>query len=278
MHMQSTKKGMSVIGAIIVIILIAGAVWLVMKISSSGNASLTTVATSTPVVEETPVYPSPLMVMLTEQNKSKQAGTATLTQTGTSTVHVSLAMTGASATVAEPAHIHLGSCPTPGAVVYPLTSVVNGASETDIQTTLDGLLAQLPLSINVHKSEKEIKVYVACGDIKASTTTSMAMPTETTVSYSAAGFSPKSVTVKVGDKVTWKSADGSPLWVASDEHPTHTEYDGTTLKEHCAAGATPSFDECKRADTYSFIFTKAGSFDYHNHVHSTDAGTVIVTK
>lgn len=97
------------------------------------------------------------------------------------------------------------------------------------------------------------------------------------VSYSSsAGFSPKTVTVKKGDTVTFTATDGSAMWVASDVHPSHAEYDGTTRQEHCAAGAAPSFDQCSAGTTYSFIFDKAGSFSFHNHVSSQNTGVVVV--
>lgn len=66
-----------------------------------------------------------------------------------------------------PAHIHLGACPTPGAVAYPLTSIVNGVSETVLGTSTKALLGSLPLAINVHKSPTDLASYVACGDLKA---------------------------------------------------------------------------------------------------------------
>lgn len=97
-----------------------------------------------------------------------------------------------------------------------------------------------------------------------------------TVTYSATeGFSPSTVTVNRGDTVKFVSSDGE-MWVASAEHPTHTEYDGSSRTEHCAQGATPSFDQCSKGSSYSFTFTKTGTFDYHNHVSSSDTGSVIV--
>lgn len=102
------------------------------------------------------------------------------------------------------------------------------------------------------------------------------LPMSATVNYSANGFSPATVTIAQGGTVTFTSTDGSAMWIGSDEHPTHTEYDGTTRQAHCAAGATLSFDACKTGTSYSFTFTKAGSFDYHNHVDASKGGTVVV--
>ncbi len=107
---------------------------------------------------------SKVTVTLSEQNKSGESGTATLTEVN-GKVKVTLKMTGAGA-VAQPAHIHVGVCPDVGAVKYPLTSVVNGMSETMLDVTLAQLKSQLPLGINVHKSAAEAKVYVSCGDLK----------------------------------------------------------------------------------------------------------------
>lgn len=109
-----------------------------------------------------------VMVALTEQNYSGQTGTATLTQED-GKVMVSLAMVGGNFTTPQPAHIHIGACPTPGVVKYPLTNVTNGESETTLSVDMKTLMSQSPLAVNVHKSAAEVAVYTACGDIKATT-------------------------------------------------------------------------------------------------------------
>lgn len=66
----------------------------------------------------------------------------------------------------QPAHMHFGSCPGVGSVVYPLNDVVNGKSETVLNTTLEQIRRQLPIAINVHKSQQEITMYTSCGDLR----------------------------------------------------------------------------------------------------------------
>lgn len=105
-----------------------------------------------------------VIVTLSEQNDSGESGTATLMEVE-GKVKVSLKLTGAPADLTQPAHIHEGACPDVGAVKYPLTSPVDGMSETILDVTLAELKSQLPLGINVHKSATEAKVYVSCGDL-----------------------------------------------------------------------------------------------------------------
>jgi hypothetical protein len=105
-----------------------------------------------------------MVVALSAQNNSGMSGTATLTAMDGSTL-VKLELAGAPAGVAQPAHIHTGSCANIGGVVYPLTSPLDGVSETTVEASLDAILAQLPLALNVHKSAEEASVYVACGDL-----------------------------------------------------------------------------------------------------------------
>ena len=104
------------------------------------------------------------------------------------------------------------------------------------------------------------------------------VPTESAVVlYSKAGFSPALTTISVGQSVTFKSTDGSSMWVASDQHPNHTGYDGTSRSEHCTAGtASESFDQCAPGAQYTFTFDKAGTWMYHNHVSAGFTGTVVV--
>lgn len=133
-------------------------------------ATETPVATTTLMASETPVASAtamtPKVYKLAEIDKSGQTGTMTLTATKDGKTKVVLALTGGKFTEAQPAHIHEGSCPTPGAVKYPLTNVVNGKSETTLAVTLEDLLAMPTLAVNVHKSAAEVKTYTSCGDLK----------------------------------------------------------------------------------------------------------------
>ena len=100
---------------------------------------------------------------LNPQNGSGQHGTVALKPRGAQTV-VEIHLQGAPAS-AEPAHIHSGSCskldPAPK---YPLTSVVDGISETTIKEPMSVLTAG-NLAVNVHKSASDLKTYVACGNL-----------------------------------------------------------------------------------------------------------------
>jgi hypothetical protein len=105
-----------------------------------------------------------ITINLAAQNNSGQTGTAVLTPDGAGTkVVISLS----NAPGPHPAHIHSGSCPTPGAVVFPLTSVMGGKSETTVAASIADIL-KAPHAINIHKSPQEIPVYTSCGNLTAS--------------------------------------------------------------------------------------------------------------
>lgn len=102
-----------------------------------------------------------------------------------------------------------------------------------------------------------------------------------TITLTDAGFMPSTVTVNAGDTVRFVNQSSRGMWVGSDEHPTHTEYDGTTTREHCADGAntTGTFDQCSAAASgasWEYTFEKPGTFGFHNHVGASNTGTVIV--
>lgn len=107
-----------------------------------------------------------MTVNLADLNNSGQTGTATLEESN-GKVMVTINLSGGNFAQPQPAHIHTGSCPAPGGVKYPLTNVVNGKSETTLDTTLEALKAASPLAINIHKSQAEQTVYTACGDLKS---------------------------------------------------------------------------------------------------------------
>jgi len=103
------------------------------------------------------------------------------------------------------------------------------------------------------------------------------------ISYADSGFSPKSITVSQGTTITWVNNSSGMMWIASNSHPDHTAYDGTSRTQHCVNTAPASaqvFDECMpipQGGSFSFTFTKAGVWSFHNHVHADDQGSVTVT-
>ena len=101
-------------------------------------------------------------------------------------------------------------------------------------------------------------------------------PMTANVIYGPQGFSPKSVTIAKGGSVMWVNEGGANMWVASDQHPSHTGYAGTTRQQHCPDTSRVSFDECAPGSDYSFTFQKPGMWEYHNHMKATHTGTVIV--
>jgi plastocyanin len=99
---------------------------------------------------------------------ASQPGTAVLTAQGNQTM-VTIDIAPGAAGVPQPVHIHEGTCANLGAVKYPLTNIVDGKSTTMVNVALKDLQTG-GFAINAHKSQAEINVYVACGNIPASTT------------------------------------------------------------------------------------------------------------
>ena len=70
-------------------------------------------------------------------------------------------------------------------------------------------------------------------------------------------FTPMDVTVKAGEAVVWKNADGEPHTV--------TSVDG--------AFRSGAFDE---GDSYRFVFAKPGTYKYLCSIHPRMVGTITV--
>ena len=99
------------------------------------------------------------------------------------------------------------------------------------------------------------------------------------VVYTDAGFSPATLAIKAGDTVNFKNESSSAMWVGSAMHPSHTVYSGTSLQQHCPDIANTSFDQCEsslKGTSWSFTFTKIGSWGYHNHSNSKHFGKITV--
>jgi plastocyanin len=79
------------------------------------------------------------------------------------------------------------------------------------------------------------------------------------------GFEPSTLTINAGDTVKFENDSSDDAWPASNVHPTHQLYPGFDAKKPLLAG-----------ETYSFTFTKAGSWGYHNHLEPDVQGTIVV--
>ena len=105
-----------------------------------------------------------IVVKMEGMNGSGESGTATLKPNGNKTLVV-IKLAGGSS-VEQPAHFHTGTCdkyePRP---LYGLNDVVNGASTTTVNVSIDKLTAG-NLIINVHKSYDDIATQTSCGVAK----------------------------------------------------------------------------------------------------------------
>lgn len=98
-----------------------------------------------------------------------------------------------------------------------------------------------------------------------------------TIFFTNNGFEPQTLTIEQGETVTWiDRSENTPMWVGSDRHPHHTNYDGTSVSQHCENGESDTFDQCEAGDRYSFTFDKKGEWGYHNHEAFRYSGKIIV--
>lgn len=111
-------------------------------------------------------------------------------------------------------------------------------------------------------------------------TSTMSEDSETiTVTYDGSAYTPASVTVGAGDTVEFVNESDGEMWPASDIHPTHEQYDGTSRSEHCGEGEAATFDACERlsaGESWSFTFEKTGEWAFHDHVRPSAEGVVTV--
>ena len=152
--------------ALITIVILALGVWAVVALTDDDDVAI---ESPTPSVSQS-TTPSGTGAMtkefdLKEQNDSNQEGTVTLTALAGGRTRVDIVLNNAP-TTAEPAHIHVGACPSPGVIKYSLSNVVSGRSTTTLNVPFDTFKTLGALAVNVHKSAAELNVYMACTDLK----------------------------------------------------------------------------------------------------------------
>ena len=79
------------------------------------------------------------------------------------------------------------------------------------------------------------------------------------------GYEPTEITIKVGDTLSFVNESDEFHWPASDVHPTHTIYSEFDPLEPIAPGGT-----------WSFTFTRAGEWRFHDHIRANLKGTITV--
>lgn len=95
-------------------------------------------------------------------------------------------------------------------------------------------------------------------------TTSSTETSQDNVILTANGFSPATLSIKAGTKVTWTNQSGNGATVNSNPHPSHTDYQPLNLGSFQNGG------------TLSLAFDKPGTYGYHNHLNPTQTGTIVV--
>lgn len=79
------------------------------------------------------------------------------------------------------------------------------------------------------------------------------------------GFTPAALTVPVNTTVTFTNNGQGAHWPASAPHPTHTGLPGFDAKRGLATG-----------ESYSYTFTKVGTWPFHDHLNPRLTGSVTV--
>lgn len=87
------------------------------------------------------------------------------------------------------------------------------------------------------------------------------------ITYTDDGFSTGSLRVKKGDTVSFRNDSTSGLWVASNPHPAHTGLNGFDAGHTLVSG-----------ETYIYTFNQIGTWGFHNHLHPSHTGTIVVEE
>ncbi len=103
---------------------------------------------------------------------------------------------------------------------------------------------------------------------KAQTSLNIGVSSGNVINITENGFSPNAKTIAVGQAIGWINNSSSTVYVAPDNHPSHMKYSG--VWDDNGAG------QISAGQTYTFTFTKAGTYTYHDHLNPSRTGTIIV--
>ena len=98
--------------------------------------------------------------------------------------------------------------------------------------------------------------------------------------YRDGKYIPDTVRISVGQEVVWVN-ESQVFWPASDLHPTHKKYPGSTITKCGTPERESLFDACEAmapGAEYSFVFTEVGEWAFHDHINPRAQGVVIVSE
>ncbi len=87
---------------------------------------------------------------------------------------------------------------------------------------------------------------------------------ENMITLTDSGFSPNNITIKEGVAIRWKNSSSAAASVNSDDYPTNRLYPELNLGKF------------EKNQTLVHVFTKAGTYKYHNQMRPQNTGTIIV--
>ena len=142
-----------------------------------------------------------------------------------------------------------------------------------------GLLTQKPVEVLVPEPDRTLVLPPPdqkSGELANQTPSAIILPTDAvhTITYTDAKFSPETITIKKGEKVTFQNNSSLGFWPASGKHPTHGTY---PEKGGCISSIFDACAEYQPGQSWSFQFNIVGTWRYHDHLAPSKTGTVIVT-
>lgn len=88
------------------------------------------------------------------------------------------------------------------------------------------------------------------------------------VTHTSSGFSPADAKIKSGGTITWVNDGDSEIQIGANPHPVHTGN-----KEVSGGGFVLTL---KPGEQTAVKMEKVGSFGYHDHLKSSQGGTITV--
>jgi plastocyanin len=288
------------IWTIIIIVLLLLVVWAIASINGEGPDGNGEVETREVLFQRAQsagleVTEDSLLVDLDEENDSGISGVAVLTELENDRTRIAVWLDGAGETP-RPIHVHAESCNNLGDIAYSLNEVDNGFSNSEVFATFSELSASAPFAINAHESADAMQNNIACGNIDfeqedergnrvfegagggaaddddTATTTDEDDDDEdadaganATIRYTNSGFDPADLVVARGTTVTFVNESSGQMWVASNDHPTHSILPGFDQLVGVATGAN-----------YEFTFDQEGTWGFHNHLSANHTGRIVV--